>query len=94
MSYSISISTLLISASSSNKVPSLVRSVHGKRVQEFNASVEPSKCILSQNGDLIFDAMDYRQNQYCVEASGETYAKENDENETGQPTPSGLHAPR
>ena len=83
-----------MSKGSSDKVPSLVRSVHSKRVQEFSAGVEPSKCILSQNGDLIFDAMDYQQNQYCVEASGETYSKENDENETGQSAQSGMHAPR
>jgi hypothetical protein len=85
---------LLMSESSCDKVPYLVRSVYGKRAQEFNASVEPSKCILSQNGDLIFDAMDYQQNQYCVEASGETYSKENDERETSQPTSYGMHAPR
>ena len=52
---------------------------------------------MSQNGDIIFDAVDYEQTLYCVESSGETYSKENDEQQQQKPKrslPLELHVPR
>ncbi|CAF4641723.1 unnamed protein product [Rotaria socialis] len=70
------------------------QSTYAKRVQELLSNVEPSKCIMSQNGDLIFDAVDYEQTQYCVEASGETYAKETDHRQMMKTLPLEMHVPR
>ncbi|CAM4745848.1 unnamed protein product [Rotaria magnacalcarata] len=70
------------------------QSIYAKRVQELLSNVEPSKCIMSQNGDLIFDAVDYEQTQYCVEASGETYAKEADPRQMTKTLPLEMHVPR
>ncbi|CAF1080181.1 unnamed protein product [Adineta steineri] len=70
------------------------QSIYGKRVQELLSHIEPSKCIMSQNGDVIFDAVDYEQKQYCVEASGETYSKENDQQEISKDFPMEMHVPR
>ncbi|CAF0822833.1 unnamed protein product [Adineta ricciae] len=73
------------------------QSIYGKRVQELLPNIEPSKCIMSQNGDIIFDAVDYEQTLYCVESSGETYSKENDEQQQQKPKrslPLELHVPR
>lgn len=67
------------------------QSIYGKRIQELFANIEPSKCLMSQNGDMIFDAVDYEQTQYCVEASGEAYSKEN--GQTKKATQE-LHVPR
>ena len=49
---------------------------------------------MSQNGDLIFDAVDYEQTQYCVETSGETYSKEIDQRQTTKKLPLEMHVPR
>ena len=49
---------------------------------------------MSQNGDLIFDAVDHQQTQYCVEASGETYSKENGQSEGSQAALLEMHVPR
>jgi hypothetical protein len=49
---------------------------------------------MSQNGDMIFDAVDYDQTQYCVEASGETYSKENNHHQTTKKSPLEMHVPR
>lgn len=49
---------------------------------------------MSQNGDLIFDAVDYEQTQYCVEASGEAYTKEIDHRQIPKDLPLELHVPR
>jgi hypothetical protein len=49
---------------------------------------------MSQNGDLIFDAVDHEQTQYCVESSGETYSKENDQNKIAKRFPLEMHVPR
>jgi hypothetical protein len=49
---------------------------------------------MSQNGDLIFDAVDYEQTQYCVEASGESYSKENGHQEKAKNVPMEMHVPR
>lgn len=70
------------------------QSIYAKRIQELLSTIEPSKCIMSQNGDLIFDAVDYEQTQYCVEASGETYSKENDHYQTTKKLPLEMHVPR
>ncbi|CAF4384534.1 unnamed protein product [Rotaria sp. Silwood2] len=70
------------------------QSIYAKRVQELLSNIEPSKCILSQNGDLIFDAVDYEQTQYCVEASGETYSKETDQRQITKTLPLEMHVPR
>lgn len=69
------------------------RSTYGKRVQELLSNIEPSRCIMCQNGDLIFDAVDYQQTQYCVEASGDTYLKESGQ-ERHQTGPLEMHMPR
>ncbi len=70
------------------------RSIYAKRVQELLSNIEPSKCIMSQNGDMIFDAVDYEQTQYCVESSGETYSKENGHHQTTKKLPLEMHVPR
>ncbi|UJR27796.1 hypothetical protein I4U23_009067 [Adineta vaga] len=70
------------------------QSNYGKRIQELLSNIEPSKCIMSQNGDVIFDAVDYEQTQYCVESSGETYSKDNDEQQPARKFPLELHVPR
>ncbi len=70
------------------------QSIYAKRVQELLSNIEPSKCIMSQNGDLIFDAVDYEQTQYCVEASGETYSKENSHQQITKKLPLEMHVPR
>lgn len=49
---------------------------------------------MCQNGDLIFDAVDYQQTQYCVEASGETYLREHGQKESHPTTPLEMHMPR
>lgn len=67
------------------------QSIYGKRIQELLSNIEPSKCLMSQNGDVLFDAIDYEQTQYCVEASGEAYSKDNGQREK---TPLELHLPR
>ena len=70
------------------------RSIFGKRVQEVLSNVEPSKCLMSQNGDMIFDAVDYRQTQYCVDSSGETYLKDNGQNDNNSNNQLEMHTPR
>ncbi|CAF0734574.1 unnamed protein product [Rotaria sordida] len=70
------------------------QSIYAKRIQELLSNIEPSKCILSQNGDLIFDAVDYEQTQYCVETSGETYSKETDQQHMTGTLPLEMHVPR
>ncbi|CAF0831903.1 unnamed protein product [Rotaria sp. Silwood1] len=70
------------------------QSIYAKRVQELLSNIEPSKCILSQNGDLIFDAVDHEQTQYCVETSGETYSKETDQRQMTKTMPLEMHVPR
>ena len=49
---------------------------------------------MSQNEDLIFDAVDYEQTQYCVESSGETYSKENGHHQITKKLPLEMHVPR
>jgi hypothetical protein len=49
---------------------------------------------MSQNGDLIFDAVDHQQTQYCVEASGETYLKENEQAKSNPLASIDMHVPR
>jgi hypothetical protein len=67
------------------------QSTYSKRIQELLSNIEPSKCLMSQNGDILFDAIDYEQTQYCVEASGEAYLKDNGQREK---TLLELHMPR